>query len=521
MDSVNDTSPRFNMTYQDSNNKRIAVNTIMLYIRMFIIMGVSLYTSRIVLLSLGVEDYGIYNVVAGFVSMFTFINSAMTSATQRYITFAIGRGELDRINKVFSTCMNIHALISIILLIVAETFGLWFLNTKMTIPIERIEAANVVFQIALLSTVVMILSVPYNAMIVAYEKMSAFAYISIFDVSFKLLVAYILFISPFDRLIVYATLLFLVQLIIRQIYRIYCQRKFPESRYKWVWDKSLFREMVSFSAWSLFGNLASVFSGQGVNVVLNMFFGPVVNAARGVAFQVQSAVHGFSGNFQMAMNPQITKNYANGDLNRMHNLIFASSKFSYYLLFLISLPVILEADTLLGVWLKEVPPHTVNFLRIVLFTIAFNSLAGPFTISAQANGNIKTYQITVGGILLLTLPLAYIGLRLFDIPEIVYVIDLIIVIIAQIARLFFMRIMVRLSIQRYLLQVILPITIVTFVASIIPIASYMYMPKNTFISFFSVCVISLLSVSLTIYYIGISKEERMKVNSFIRKKLHF
>lgn len=508
------------MSNTQSNNKRIAVNTIMLYFRMFLTMGVSLFTSRIILQSLGVDDYGIYNVVAGFVSMFTFINSAMTSATQRYITFAIGKGENTRINTVFSTCVNIHAILSIILIIVAETIGLWFLNTHMTIPEERMTSANIVYQLAILSTIVMMLSVPYNAMIVAYEKMSAFAYISILDVTFKLLIAYILFVSTYDRLILYAVLMFAVQAMIRFIYQKYCNKNFKESRYHWVWDKNLFKEMVSFSIWSLFGNLACVFSGQGVNVALNMFFGPAVNAARGVAFQVQSAVNGFSGNFQMAMNPQITKNYANGNIDSMHSLIFASSKYSYYLLFMISLPVILEADTILNVWLAEVPPHTINFLRIVLFTTIINAMAGPFTISAQANGNIKLYQMVVGGILLLSLPLSYIGLKIFHQPEIVYIVDLIIVLTSQIARLYFMRWMVGLSIRIYMKKVVLPVIAVTVISMIVPLLIYNNMSKGSILSFFSVCAISMTSIALTIYFVGINKNERIKLNNFINNKLH-
>ena len=508
------------MSNTQSNNKRIAVNTIMLYFRMFLTMGVSLFTSRIILQSLGVDDYGIYNVVAGFVSMFTFINSAMTSATQRYITFAIGKGENTRINTVFSTCVNIHAILSIILIIIAETIGLWFLNTHMTIPEERMTSANIVYQLAILSTIVMMLSVPYNAMIVAYEKMSAFAYISILDVTFKLLIAYILFVSTYDRLILYAVLMFAVQAMIRFIYQKYCNKNFKESRYHWVWDKNLFKEMVSFSIWSLFGNLACVFSGQGVNVALNMFFGPAVNAARGVAFQVQSAVNGFSGNFQMAMNPQITKNYANGNIDSMHSLIFASSKYSYYLLFMISLPVILEADTILNVWLAEVPPHTINFLRIVLFTTIINAMAGPFTISAQANGNIKLYQMVVGGILLLSLPLSYIGLKIFHQPEIVYIVDLIIVLTSQIARLYFMRWMVGLSIRIYMKKVVLPVIAVTVISMIVPLLIYNNMSKGTILSFFSVCAISMTSIALTIYFVGINKNERIKLNNFINNKLH-
>lgn len=507
------------MSNNSSDNKRIAVNTVMLYFRMFLTMGVSLFTSRVILQSLGVDDYGIYNVVAGFVSMFTFINSAMTSATQRYITFAIGRGEFERVNTVFCTCLNIHILISLLLVIVAESFGLWFLNTQMTIPSDRLFASNVVFQMAILSTVVMMLSVPYNALIVAHEKMSAFAYISIAEVSFKLLIAYALFISPVDRLILYAILMFAVQFLIQQIYRFYCRRKFKESKFRIKWDKPLFKEMVSFSVWSLFGNLATVFSGQGVNVLLNMFFGPAINAARGLALQVQSAITGFSANFQMAMNPQITKNYANAQLEKMHTLIYASSRFSYYLLFVLSLPIIMEADTILSVWLSEVPPHTANFLRITLFSTMISATAGPLTIAAQANGNIKTYQATVGGIMLLTLPLSYCLLKIMDIPEIVYWVDLCIIILAQIVRAIFMRSMIKLDMFAYTKQVVAPILLVTVASSIFPLITYIYLPKDSLLSFVAICSVSVISVLLSVYIWGIQKQERAVLLGFVKKRI--
>lgn len=501
-----------------SNNKRIAINTIMLYFRMFLTMGVALFTSRVILQSLGVQDYGIYNVVAGFVSMFTFINSAMTSATQRYITFAIGKQESNRMNTVFCTSMNIHILISVLLVIAAETFGLWFLNTHMTIPQDRMIAANVVYQFAILSTVVMIVSTPYNALIVAHEKMSAFAYISILDVSVKLLIAYLLYISTYDRLIVYAVLMFLAQFIIRQIYSIYCHRHFPESKFHIIKDKPLFKEMVSFSVWNLFGNLASVGAGQGVNIVLNMFFGPVVNAARGVAIQVQNAVMGFSNNFQMAMNPQITKNYATGNLAYMHTLIYASSKYSFFLLFILSLPIIIEADNILSVWLGIVPEHTTNFLRFALLTSIVNAMAGPLTIAAQANGKIKIYQSIVGGILLASFPISFICLKMGGRPEIVYWIDLFVVCLAQIFRIYMMRNMIKLSIRNYSKEVLYRVMMVAIFGSVLPILVYSILPKNTFLSFVSVCTICLISVALSVYALGIKESERVKVVSFIKRK---
>lgn len=507
------------MSDNSNNSKRIAINTIMLYFRMFLTMGVALFTSRVILQSLGIQDYGIYNVVAGFVSMFTFINSAMTSATQRYVTFAIGKNESNRINTVFCTSMNIHILISVLLVLVAETFGLWFLNTHMTIPTGRLFAANIVYQCAILSTVVMIVSTPYNALIVAHEKMSAFAYISILDVSVKLLIAYLLHISSYDRLIVYAILMFGAQFLIRQIYSIYCHKHFPESKFRIVKDMPLFKEMISFSGWNLFGNLASVGSGQGINVILNMFFGPVVNAARGVAIQVQNAVLGFSSNFQMAINPQITKNYATGNLSYMHTLIYASSKYSFYLLFILSLPIVLEADNILSVWLGTVPEHTSNFLRLALITSIVNAMAGPLTIAAQAYGKIKRYQSVVGGILLLSFPVAYVCLKLGGSPEMVYIVDLVVVCTAQIVRIYMMRNMIKLSIREYLKEVILRVCLVAIAGGMVPIIAYVYLKDNTFLSFMSVCLVSVLSVVVSVYFIGIKRGEREKVKAFIKSKI--
>lgn len=491
----------------------------MLYFRMFLTMGVALFTSRVILQSLGVQDYGIYNVVAGFVSMFTFINSAMTSATQRYVTFAIGKNESNRINMVFCTSMNIHILISVLLVLAAETFGLWFLNTHMTIPQERMLAANVVYQFAILSTVVMIVSTPYNALIVAHEKMSAFAYISILDVSVKLLIAYLLYVSSYDRLIVYAVLMFLAQFIIRQIYSLYCHRHFPESKFRIIKDKFLFKEMVSFSAWNLFGNLASVGAGQGVNIVLNMFFGPVVNAARGVAIQVQNAVMGFSSNFQMAINPQITKNYATGNLAYMHTLIYASSKYSFFLLLILSLPIVIEVDNILSVWLGVVPEHTASFLRFALVTSIVNAMAGPLTVAAQANGKIKKYQSLVGGILLMSFPIAYVSLKLGGKPETVYLVDLLVVCAAQILRIYMMKKMIKLSVRDYFKNVLVKIVLVALVGCTLPIATYMLLSKNTLLSFVVVCMVCVASVAISVYALGLSSNERIKVLSFAKNKI--
>lgn len=500
------------MSSHTEDNKRIAKNTVMLYLRMFLIMGVSLYTSRVVLQVLGVTDYGIYNVVGGVVSLFSFIHSAMSGATQRYITFTLGKEDYDSLSKTFCTALNIHGFIAVVLVLLAETVGLWFLNNKMTIPPDRMVAANWVFQMSVLSTVVLIMSSPYNALIIAHEKMSAFAYISILDVSLKLAIVFILKWFGADKLILYAILVFSVQLLIRFIYTAYCKRHFTESKYRFVWDKPLTLEMMSYSLWSLWGNLAVVFSDQGVNILLNMFFGPAVNAARGVTMQVKNAINGFSSNFQMAMNPQITKNYAKGDLNQMHSLVFASSKYSFFLLYILTLPLILEAPTILDVWLDIVPEHSVNFLRVVLIITIIQALAGPMTVSAQANGKIKKYQAIVGGMLLLTLPFSYVGLKIWNIPEVVFIVDLTVSFVAQIIRLLLVRKMVNLSLRAYVSEVVSRILLVTITSAIIPVFAHILLPK-TILSALLVIVISVVLVATSIYFLGLSTAERVFVNN--------
>ena len=308
-----------------SNNKRIAKNTLLLYFRMLVTMAVSLYTSRVVLNILGVEDFGIYNVVGGIVAMFGFINGSMTSATQRYLTFELGQNNRAQLTKVFSTSLSIHGIISFLIIVLAETVGLWFLWNKMQIPADRMNAAFWVFQCSVAASVIMIMSVPYNAAIIAHERMSAFAYISIIEVSLKLLIVCFLRYFHTDKLILYAALIVIVQFLIRLCYSWYCNRHFNETKYRWSWDKGLFKEMTGFASWNMFGSLAAITFTQGLNLLLNMFFGPVVNAARGIAVQAQTAIGQFSSNFQTALNPQITKSYATGDMEYMHGLIFPAA----------------------------------------------------------------------------------------------------------------------------------------------------------------------------------------------------
>lgn len=502
------------MTDTSANNKRIAKNTLLLYVRMLFLMAVSLYTSRVVLQALGVEDFGIYNVVGGIVAMFGFLNAAMSSSTQRYLTFELGRGDADRLHKVFNTSIIIHALISLLVVLLAETAGLWFFYHKMVIPPDRLDAAMWVYQFSVLSSVVMIMSVPYNSAIIAHERMSAFAYISILEVLLKLLIVFLLQIVSLDRLAFYAVLIFTVQLGIRFIYSLYCGRHFAETKFRWTWDRSLFREMLSFAGWNLWGNCAAVAFTQGVNLLLNMFFGPVVNAARGIAVQVQAAVQQFSSNFQTAVNPQITKSYAVQDYGYMHSLIFRSSKFTFFLLLLLSLPVMLETDVILNLWLGEVPDHTVEFLRLMLCITIIDGMANPLMVSASATGRVKLYQGVIGAVLMCILPVSYFVLKLGGNPTSVFVVHLCIGIVAFVVRLFIIRPMIRMSLRNYIRMVVLPCLLVAATSVVLPLLVKYVMPEGI-PAFLSICLVCVGSVFLLAYSLGLSRSER----SFLQERL--
>lgn len=502
------------MLTSSQNNKRIAKNTLLLYVRMLFMMGVSLYTSRVVLNTLGVEDFGIYNVVGGVVSMFGFINSAMASGTQRYLTFELGRGDMWQLRKVFSTSVYIHGLISLVIIVLAETVGLWFLYNKMTIPPERMGAAMWVYQMSILASVVMVMSVPYNATIIAHEKMSAFAYISVLEVVLKLVVVYILMIGSADKLILYAILIFAVQLFIRMIYGRYCGKHFEESRIVKIWDGRLFREMLGFAGWNLWGNCAAAAFTQGVNILLNMFFGPVVNAARGVAVQVQGAINQFAFNFQTALNPQITKSYAVRDLDYMHSLIYRSSKFTFFLLLFLSLPVMLETETILRIWLKTVPAYTVPFLRLMLCVTIIDAVANPLMISAAATGRVRLYQSAVGGILLMILPISYLVLKCGGDPTSVFIVHLCVCIVAFTVRLFIIRPMIGLRLWEYFMKVVSRCLSVAAVAFAVSFVFRILLP-HTLPAFVMVCIVCLLSVGMAVYGIGLTKDERKFVLSKI------
>ena len=496
------------MSDTSSANKRIAKNTLVLYVRMLFTMGISLFTSRVILQTLGVEDYGISSVVGGVISMFTFINAAMVSSTQRYLNFELVRGDANQLRSVFSTSLQIHALIALAIIVLSETVGLWFLNEKLVIPEARMTAAMWVYQCSILSCAVSIMSTPYNAVIVAHEKMSAFAYISILDVSLKLLVVYQLVVLPFDKLIILAILNLLVQLFIRYIYTLYCHRHFPESYFQFRFNKTLFKEMFGFAGWSFWGNLAAILYTQGLNMMLNIFFGPIVNAARGIAVQVQSAVQQFVGGFQTALNPQITKNYASNNLPQMHSLMFRSARFSFLLLFFLSLPVLMETNFILTLWLKTVPDDAVIFTQIMICISLIYTTANPCVIANQATGKVKIYQMVVGGILLLILPISYIVLKLGAPAYSVFIVHFCIESVAQFSRMYMLRKLIHLPLWQYMKNIYIPIVSTVVIAIILPLVVRMQVAEG-WLRFLAVGFTCVLSVGASSYFIGFTKQERV------------
>ena len=494
-------------------NSRIVKNTGFLYFRMMITMAVSLYTSRLILNILGVEDFGIYNVVAGFVMMFSVLNSSMATATQRFLAFEIGKNDLTKLRHVFSMSIIIYTLIGIIIIILAESVGLWFLKTKLVIPLNRITAACTIFQFSVLTLIVNMIGIPFHAMIIAQEKMNIFAWMSIFEVCLKLFLVILLQFFDFDNLIFYSFLIFLVTVIIKFCYIFYCTVNFKESRFVFYFDKSLFKTLISYASWNLWGNFASIIMGQGINILLNIFFGPLVNAARAIAYQVKVAVNQFVLNFQMAVNPQIIKSYAIGDLEYMHKLIFNSAKYSFFLLYIFTLPVILEAGIILEIWLGVVPDYTIIFTQLILINILIDSISGPLMTAAQASGKIKVYQLVVGGLLIMNLPISYFFLNFGFTPEITLYVSIIFSLFALYMRLKIISPLIKLNILNFTKKVLLSILAVALISLIIPLFIKISF-KQSIARLFLIVFTSFLFSVITIYFFGLGNKEQL----FLKKK---
>lgn len=497
------------------NNKRIAKNTLLLYVRMLFTMAVSLFTSRVILNTLGVEDYGINNVVGGIVTMFSVLSGSLSSSISRFITFELGKGNIERLKTIFSTGVNIQLGMSVLIIIIAEAVGIWFLNTKMNIPTDRMVAANWVFQCAILTFVLNLLSVPYNAAIIAHEKMSAFAYISVVEVTLKLIIVYMLTISPFDRLKTYAVLLLCVGAVIRFIYGYYCKRHFEECTYHFVFDKPVLKEMTGFAGWNFLGNGAYMLNTQGVNILMNLYFGVAVNAARGIATQVDAALKQFVNNFTTAVNPQITKSYAQGDLDYMHKLVCRSAKFSAFLMMFFAVPIILETNTILTIWLKTVPDYAVKFLQwIIISSFMDTVLANSLVTSMFATGKIKRYQIIVTTVGCLVFPLSWIAFKLGFEPQVGYILYFIIYTILLFVRLYLLKDMVKLPVMMYIREVLYKLAPIIVVGFAIPGILILTMDAG-WLRLILVCLLSVLVTAASEYFIGLSNKEK----NFVAEKI--
>lgn len=498
------------------NNKRIAKNTLLLYFRMLLMMFVTLFTSREVLDKLGVTDYGIYNVVGGVVAMLGFLNSSMSNAVQRYLSFEIGKNNEAGVNRIFNVSLFAHAGIAVFVFIVMEIVGVWYLNTHMNIPAERMDAANWILQCSIFTTLFTIVQVPYNAIIISKEQMGIYAYISILEVVLKLLVVYMLAIGNFDKLKLYSVLIMVVTIGIVMIYRFYCTRKYKEAKFKLIKDWNLLKQIVGFASWNMLGELAWVFTGQGVNIILNSFFGPVVNAARGLAEQVNGAVNRFVANFQTAVNPQLIKNYASDQLGEMKTLLFRSTRFSYYLLLALSLPIILKMDFILHLWLKEVPDYTVGFCQLVLVSSLVSTLSNLLAQVARAYGKIRNYQIIVSIFLFLNFPLSYIVLKFGCSPLSSMFVNIGVNTMLLFVRLRLTNRMIQMTYGSFIRNVLFPVIIVTAVALVIPLIIY-FMLDNSIISFIIVCLVSFVSVGVSTYALGMNANERLYILAAISK----
>lgn len=502
------------MTDSIANNKRIAKNTLLLYVRMFIMMAVGLFTSRIILDALGVSDYGIYNVIGGLVTMFSVLTGAMSVATSRFLTFALGSGDTQLLRRTFVTAVNIHLIIAAAIVFIAEVGGIWMLNSHLNIPAGRMDAANVVLQFSIATFVINLINVPYTSSIISHERMGIYAYFSLFDVFVKLGIVYVLYLTSSDRLVVYALLLCLANLATQIINWIYCKRKFAECRYSLSIDKQLLKKMFGFIGWAFWGNAAVVLKDQGMTILLNIFCGTIVNAAQGVANQVNATVNRFVSNFMTAVNPQITKLYASGDYDAMNRLIVRSTKLSAFLLLILIVPIIVNIDDLLALWLVEVPKHTGSFVTLILFYSFVNCFTGGLITGILAYGKIKTYEIALTVTYILNLILAFVSLKLGMAPETLYVLLIISKFVVLGIQLWLGRSMFRLPLRPYLKAM------TRYVLPVLAVGLFlMFVPWKEITGVIHRIILSVLSVEgillLTIYLVGFEFNER----EFIMEKI--
>lgn len=488
---------------------------------MMLTMFVALYVSRIALDVLGASDYGLYNVVGGVVSMMTFINGSVSAGTSRFITYELGLGDQERLRDVFNVALVNHIIIAGIIFLLAETIGLWFVNTQMVYDADRTIAVNIVYQLSIITTMLQITQMPYTATIIAHEKMSIYAYISIFEVSLKLMMIWMLiWLHNVDALIAYAVMLFFIQVLVISIYRLYCLHSYPESKWRLVRKIEKYKEIFKFAGWDIVGAICVISQGQGINILLNIYFGPVVNAARAISYQVQGAFTQFTSNFMMAVNPEIVKNYARRDYHEMVKLINNASIYSFFLLLVFVMPVCFKIECLLGLWLKEVPALTVEFTIIVLVTMMLRAIARPVILGTHATGDIKSLNIYAGGLGLLPLPLAWIAFH-FGAPAIsAFWIVLLWGLFANIAEIVIFKIkMPEFSVPEHLRAVYLRCLLVT-IATVIPCWYISKQFGEGFINFCCYYIIAFIITVAIVYYTGLTKALRTQVENKIKDATH-
>lgn len=503
-----------------SNNKRIAKNTLLLYVRMLILMFIGLFTSRIVLQGLGVNDYGVYNVVGGVVAMFAILSNTLNAAIVRFISVELGNKDQTKLNAVFCSSLTTQIILIVIIFVLLESIGVWFVNFKLVIPQERLYAANWVFQFSVLTFILNMWSVPYNATIIAHEKMTAFAYVSVYEGIAKLGVAYTILYYSHDKLVLYSFLLCLVGLSVRMIYGIYCKKHFNECKFRFNIDRKLLSEMFSFAVWNFIGSSSTIIRDQGGNILINIFYGPAVNAARGLAITVNSAVMGFVGNFMTAVNPQIYKSYSSGDIEYSNKLVLESTRLSFFIILLVGAPVLTTTPFLLKLWLVDIPEHTENFVRLVILFSMCESLAGPLLTLTYATGKIKIYQIIIGSLQIFSIPLAYFLMKSghFN-PEVLYYVTIFISIICGFSRLIILRKLVSFSIRDFFICVYLKVVLVSFLDFIAIYTLCYYISQNSIDGFIVNGLLSLIITACFIYFVGLTKSDKDKFSFMVRKIL--
>lgn len=504
---------------EKTNNKTIAKNTVFLYFRMMFTMIITLYTSRVILKVLGVEDYGIYQVVGGIVVFLSFINGALSTGSSRFLTFELGTGNEERLSRTFSTTLTIHILLALLIVIIAETVGLWFLNQKLIIEPDRMNAVVFVFHLSVLTSVVTLTQVPYNASIIAHERMSIYAYMSIIEVSLKLAIVYFLNLGNIDKLKLYATLLCIVQISLMLFYRFYCVRHFKETRYRFVFDRSMFKSIAGFSGWSLFASASIALNNQGILILLSLFFSPVVVTARAISIQANMAANQFVDNFRIAVNPQIVKQYATGNYEGSRHLLLSSTKYSYFLMLILSLPIYLLAEPLLKLWLTEVPAYTVIFLRLIVIQSLFQVFDSSFYTALYAKGQLRENALISPILGFIMFPILYLLFRIGYSPVVLSWASLIVYAILGLV----VKPILIIKVVDYQWKDIMSIFVlclyVTLASLPIPLICNHILNSKSIIGFVLIGVITVISVAISVFFIGLNKVERYKIINEIFKRL--